>query len=95
MRLEKVNSIARKHKKEKGLEWVDEIEVELAFQIGVRQKLDLPGSTQHMVLQIRASKVSDDDISNAIEQVNAYCSEEKYSGISCTMGPLEKKSAST
>ena len=49
MRLDKVNSIAREHAK--GLKWVDEIEVELAFQIGVRQQLDLPGSTQNYDIQ--------------------------------------------
>ena len=89
MRLDKVNSIAREHKKEKGLKWVDEIEVELAFQIGVRQKLDLPGSTQHMVFR-SASRVSDDDISNAIEQVSAYCSEENIQAFLAQWDPWKK-----
>ncbi|USE37109.1 NEL-type E3 ubiquitin ligase domain-containing protein [Endozoicomonas sp. SCSIO W0465] len=72
MRLDEVKRIARDHMK--SLSWVDEVEVVLAFQIGVRQKkLDLPGSTQHMLFR-GCAYVSDQDIANAVQQVNAHCS---------------------
>ncbi|USE37108.1 NEL-type E3 ubiquitin ligase domain-containing protein [Endozoicomonas sp. SCSIO W0465] len=72
MRLDEVKRIARDHMKK--LSWVDEIEVELAFQIGVRQrKLDLPGSTRHMLFR-GCAYVSDQDIANAVKQVNTQCS---------------------
>ncbi|USE37112.1 NEL-type E3 ubiquitin ligase domain-containing protein [Endozoicomonas sp. SCSIO W0465] len=72
MRLDVVKRIARDHMKT--LTWVDEIEVELAFQIGVRQKkLDLPGSTRHMLFR-GCAYVSDQDIANAVQQVNTHCS---------------------
>ena len=87
MRLDKVNSIAREHVK--GLEWVDEIEVELAFQVGVRQQLDLPGSTQNMIYRTFA-QVSNDDISNAIEQVNTHCSEENIQKFLAQWDPWKK-----
>ena len=72
MRLEKLKQIARDHMKT--LNWVDEIEVELAFQIGVRQQLELPGLTQHMLFR-GCAHVSEQDIANAVEQVNAHCCE--------------------
>ena len=72
MRLDAVKRFARDHMKT--LSWVDAIEVELAFQIGVRQQLDLPGSTQHMIFR-GCAKVSDQDIANAVQHVNTYCSE--------------------
>ena len=71
-RLEEVKQIARNHMKT--LSWVDEIEVELAFQIGVRQQLGLPGLTQHMLFR-GCAHVSDQDIANAVEQVNTHCCE--------------------
>ena len=72
MRLDAVKRFARDHMKT--LSWVDAIEVELAFQIGVRQQLDLPGSTQHMIFR-GCAHVSDQDIANAVQHVNTHCSE--------------------
>ena len=72
MRLDEVKRIARDHMKT--LNWVDDIEVELAFQIGVRKHLDLPGSTQDMIF-IRCAHVSEEDIGKAVEQVEKNCSE--------------------
>ena len=73
MRLDEVKRIARDHMKT--LRWVDEIEVELAFLIGVRQQLALPGSTQHMIFR-RCANVSDQDIATAVHQVNTHCSDD-------------------
>ena len=73
MRLDEVKRIARDHMKT--LSWVDEIEVELAFLIGVRQQLALPGSTQHMIFR-GCANVSDQDIANAVHQVNTHCSDD-------------------
>ena len=72
MRLDKLKEIARDHMKT--LKWVDEIEVELAFQIGVRKQLDLPGSTQNMIF-IVCAKVSNQDIAKAVEQIKDHCSD--------------------
>ena len=62
MRLDAVKRFVRDHMKT--LSWVDAIEVELAFQIGVRQQLDLPGSTQHMIFR-GCANVSDQDIASS------------------------------
>ena len=72
MRLDEVKRIARDHMKT--LNWVDDIEVDLAFQIGVRKHLDLPGSTQNMIYR-RCAQVSEQDIAKAVEQVKENCSE--------------------
>ena len=72
MRLDEVKRIAHNHMKT--LNWVDDIEVELAFQIGVRNYLDLPGSTQNMIFR-RCAQVSEQDIAKAVEQVKENCSE--------------------
>ena len=73
MRLDEVKRIARDRMKT--LSWVDEIEVELAFLIGVRQQLALPGSTQHMIFR-GCANVSDQDIATAVHQVNTHCSDD-------------------
>ena len=87
MRLDEVKRIARDHMKT--LKWVDEIEVELAFQIGVRQQLALPGSTQHMIFR-RCAKVSDQDIANAVNQVNTRCSDDNLQAYLAQWDPWQK-----
>ena len=87
MRLDEVKRIARDHMKTLG--WVDEIEVELAFQIGVRQQLALPGSTQHMIFR-RCAKVSDQDIANAVNQVNTHCSDDNLQAYLAQWDPWQK-----
>ena len=72
MRLDEVKRIARDHMKT--LNWVDDIEVELAFQIGVRKHLDLPGSTQNMIFR-DCAQVSEQDIAKAVELIKENCSE--------------------
>ena len=73
----------------KTLRWVDEIEVELAFQIGVRQQLDLPGSTQHMIFR-GCADVSDQDIADAVQQVNTHCSKANLEGYLAQWEPWQK-----
>ena len=87
MRLDEVKRIARDHMKT--LKWVDEIEVELAFQIGVRQQLALPGSTQHMIFR-RCANVSDQDIANAVNQVNTRCSDDNLQAYLAQWDPWQK-----
>ena len=87
MRLDEVKRIARDHMKT--LSWVDEIEVELAFQIGVRQQLALPGSTQHMIFR-RCANVSDQDIGNAVNQVNTHCSDDNLQAYLAQWDPWQK-----
>ncbi|WP_066016696.1 NEL-type E3 ubiquitin ligase domain-containing protein [Endozoicomonas atrinae] len=87
MRLDEVKRIARDHMKT--LRWVDEIEVELAFQIGVRQQLALPGSTQHMIFR-GCANVSDQDIANAVNQVNTHCSDDNLQAYLAQWDPWQK-----
>ena len=87
MRLDAVKRFARDHMKT--LSWVDAIEVELAFQIGVRQQLDLPGSTQHMIFR-GCAHVSDQDIANAVQHVNTYCSEAQLEVYLAQWAPWQK-----
>ena len=87
MRLDAVKRFARDHMKT--LSWMDAIEVELAFQIGVRQQLDLPGSTQHMIFR-GCANVSDQDIANAVQYVNTYCSETQLEVYLAQWAPWQK-----
>ena len=87
MRLDAVKRFARDHMKT--LSWVDAIEVELAFQIGVRQQLDLPGSTQHMIFR-GCANVSDQDIANAVQHVNTHCFETQLEVYLAQWAPWQK-----
>ena len=87
MRLDAVKRFARDHMKT--LSWVDAIEVELAFQIGVRQQLDLPGSTQNMIFR-GCANVSDQDIANAVQHVNTHCSETQLEVYLAQWAPWQK-----
>lgn len=75
MRLDEVKRIARDYVKNlsQDSDKVDEIEVELAFQIGVREHLDLPGSTKNMRYREYAS-ISDQEMANAVDRVRVACS---------------------
>ena len=91
MRQEAVNKIASDHMKTlmKTLNLVDEIEVQLAFQIGVRKKIKLPGSTRHMLFR-GCSLVTDQDIAKAVEQVNTHCSEGQLETYLAQWAPWQK-----
>ena len=87
MRLEKLKQIARDRMET--LIWVDQVEVELAFQIGVRQQLKLPGLTQHMLFR-GCAHVSDQDIANAVKQVNSHCCEAELETWLAQWAPWQK-----
>ena len=87
MRLDEVKRIAHNHMKT--LNWVDDIEVELAFQIGVRKHLDLPGSTQNMIFR-GCAQVSEQDIAKAVEQVKENCSEAHFNVYLDRWAPWQK-----
>ena len=57
MRLDEVKRIAHNHMKT--LNWVDDIEVELAFQIGVRKHLDLARFNTEYDLQTLCSRIGE------------------------------------
>ena len=86
MRLDEVKKIARSHMQT--LKWVDEIEVELAFQIGVRQQVDLPGSTQSMIFT-GCAKVSNKHIANAVKRVKRCCSKTRLEAYLKTWTPWQ------
>ena len=72
--LELVNEKAKVHKST--LTWVDEIEIYLAFQIGLAEKLNLPLQTRHMIFR-GCAQITDERISQAGDAVVAACTEEK------------------
>ncbi|HEX2579516.1 MAG TPA: NEL-type E3 ubiquitin ligase domain-containing protein, partial [Rhabdochlamydiaceae bacterium] len=72
--LEMVNEKARAHKNT--LTWVDEIEIYLAFQIGLAERLNLPVKTRNMIFR-RCAQVTDQQISQAGDAVVKECTEEK------------------
>ncbi len=72
--LDMVNKKAKAHIKT--LPYVDEIEVYLAFQIGLAQRFDLPISTRHMIFR-RCAQISDGDIAEIGDDIEkAYSGEE-------------------
>ena len=73
-KLEEVRKHARMHMA--SLLWVDEVEVQLAFQIGLKNSLSLPISTQNMLYR-GCSNVSDEDIETIRQRVMQDCTEER------------------
>ena len=73
-KLEEVRKYARIHMA--SLLWVDEVEVQLAFQIGLKNSLSLPLSTQNMLFR-GCSNVSNDDIETVRQRVIQECTEER------------------
>ncbi|MFT5318406.1 MAG: hypothetical protein ACI8RA_001670 [Chlamydiales bacterium] len=71
-KLEEVRKYARRHMA--NLNWVDEVEVQLAFQIGLTDRLQLPLSTQNMIFRACAN-VSDQQITDAGEAILRSCTE--------------------
>jgi len=69
-RLEEVRKYARRHMA--GLNWVDEVEVQLAFQIGLTETLQLPLSTQNMIFR-RCANVTDEQIADAGREILENC----------------------
>ena len=82
--LEMVNEKARAHLKT--LTWVDEIEVYLAFQIGLAERLNLPVKTRNMIFK-RCAQVTDAQIEQAGDAVVIECTEEKLNDFLKNWGP--------
>ena len=74
MRMSEVKRIARKHAAR--LPLADEVEVVLAYQIEIRKHLELPGTTKHMLYR-PCAQVSQQDIDEALVQLNSNCGEEQ------------------
>ena len=73
-RMSEVKLIARKHADKHP--WTDEVEVALAYQIEIRKHLELPGATKHMLYR-PCAQVSQQDIDEALVQLNSNCGEEQ------------------
>ena len=71
-KLEEVRKSARRHMA--NLNWVDEVEVQLAFQIGLTETLQLPLSTQNMIFR-RCANVTDEQIADAGREILRNCTE--------------------
>ena len=74
MQMEKVKLIALEHAAK--LPSVDEVEVVLAYQIEIRKHLELPGAAEHMLYRLCA-EVSQQDIDEALVQLNSNCGEDQ------------------
>ena len=86
MQMEKVKLIALEHAAK--LPSVDEVEVVLAYQIEIRKQLELPGATMHMLFR-RCAEVSQQDIDEALVQLNSSCGEEKMQEFLKTWEPWQ------
>ena len=73
-RMSEVKRIAQKHAAKFPL--ADEVEVVLAYQIEIRKHLELPGTTKHMLYR-PCALVSQQDIDEALIQLNSKCGEEE------------------
>jgi len=82
--LEMVNEKARAHLNT--LTWVDEIEVYLAFQIGLAERFNLPVKTRNMIFR-GCAQVTDAQIKQAGDAVVRECTEEKLNAFLKNWGP--------
>ena len=87
-----VNAKAEAHKNT--LTWVDEIEVYLAFQIGLADRLDLPVKTRNMIFR-RCAQVTDEQINQAGDAVLSECTEEKLNSFLKSWSPWIKHQRKT
>lgn len=72
MILDEVNNIAKDHMKSHS--WFDEVEVVLAYQIGLRDRFSLPVSTRNMIADGR-HYVTGRDLDNAAARIQHNCTE--------------------
>jgi E3 ligase-like protein (putative virulence factor) len=90
--LEMVNEKAKAYTST--LKWVDELEVYLAFRIGLAEKLNLPVKTRHMSFR-RCSQVTDKQINQARDAVLSECTEEKLNNFLKSWSPWIKHQKKT
>ncbi|WP_257295862.1 NEL domain-containing protein [Endozoicomonas sp. YOMI1] len=89
MILDEVKKIAREHRVSIDRPVTLMIEVELAFQIGLRNYFALPGNTRHMHYRNIAG-VWDHDIANAAERIEQTCTEQALENYLKTWAPWQK-----
>lgn len=89
MILDEVKKIASEHIGSSGRPASFMVEVELAFQIGLREYFDLPGSTRKMHYSYVAD-VSDQDIASAAELIEQTCTEQALDSYLETWDPWQK-----
>ena len=85
--LEMVDKEAQKHAQT--LSWVDEIEISLAFRIGLTQKLGLPLSTQNMRFR-NCAQITDEQILATGDVILQKCRDECVDAYLKTWGPWMK-----
>jgi hypothetical protein len=85
-RLDKLENIARS--KAAGLRLVDEVEVYLAYQVQLRDRLDLPLDTPNMRF-FGASLLTSDDLDRAEEQVKLAETTEFFDYLATDWGPWQ------
>ena len=82
--LEMVNAKAEAHKIT--LTWVDEIEIYLAFQIGLAERLNLPVKTRNMIFR-GCAQITDEQINQAGDAVLSECTEGKLNSFLKSWSP--------
>ncbi len=90
--LEMVDEKAEAHKST--LTWVDEIEIYLAFRIGLAVKLDLPVKTRNMIFR-GCAQITDEQIKQAGDAVLSECTEEKLNNFLKDWSPWIKHQKKT
>ena len=71
------------------LTWVDEIEVMLAYQIGLQEKLNLPISTKNMIFR-RCAQVSDEKLETVGDEIVKEVTDEKVEAFLKDWDPWKK-----
>jgi len=85
--LEMVNAKAKAHMET--LTWVDEIEVQLAFQIGLAERLNLPVSTKNMIFR-GCAQITSEKIQAAGTAILEECDDERLEAFLKTWSPWMK-----
>ncbi len=85
--LEMVNAKAKAHKET--LTWVDEIEIYLAFQIGLADRFDLPVKTRNMFFR-GCAQVTTDQLNVFGDEIERACTDEKLEAFLQTWSPWIK-----
>jgi len=85
--LEMVNAKAKAHKET--LTWVDEIEIYLAFQIGLADRFDLPVKTRNMFFR-ECAQVTTDQLNAFGDEIERECTDEKLEAFLQTWSPWIK-----
>jgi hypothetical protein len=85
--LEMVNAKANAHKET--LTWVDEIEIYLAFQIGLAERFDLPVKSRNMIFR-GCAQVTDAQLKAFGDEIELVCTDEKLEAFLQTWSPWIK-----